>query len=54
MSMSIKRWTRQLKTIIDIVYLSNIHLTADEIYIEARKTMPEICLGTVSRNLNKF
>jgi Fur family ferric uptake transcriptional regulator/Fur family peroxide stress response transcriptional regulator len=37
---SIKRWTRQLKTIVDIVYLSNVHLTADEIYLEARKTLP--------------
>ena len=36
---NIKRWTKQLKAIVDIIYLSNVHLTADEIYLEARKTM---------------
>ncbi|MBI0583217.1 MAG: transcriptional repressor [Methanomassiliicoccus sp.] len=54
MAVNIKRWTRQLKTIIDIVYLSNVHLTADEIYLEARKVLPNISLGTVYRNLNKL
>jgi len=43
-----------MKTIVDIVYLSNIHLTADEIYVEARKTLPSISLGTVYRVLNKL
>lgn len=54
MASNIKRWTRQLKTIVDIVYLSNVHLTADEIYLEARKSLPNISLGTVYRNLNKL
>ncbi len=43
-----------MKTIIDIVYNSNIHLTADEIYTEARKTIHNISLGTVYRNLNRL
>jgi len=43
-----------LKTIIDIVYASNVHLTADEIYMEARERLHNISLGTVYRNLNKL
>ncbi|WP_019178229.1 Fur family transcriptional regulator [Methanomassiliicoccus luminyensis] len=54
MGASIRRWTKQMKTIIDIVYNSNVHLTADEIYVEARKVLPNISLGTVYRNLNKL
>lgn len=34
-----------------IIKESMLHLTADEIYIEARKQMPNISLGTVYRNL---
>jgi Fur family peroxide stress response transcriptional regulator len=49
-----KRWTKQMRTITDIIYNSNIHLTADEIFLEARKTMPSISLGTVYRNLKRF
>ena len=46
-----RRWTKQKKTIIDVVYESEIHLTADEIYFEARKVLPKISLGTVYRDL---
>jgi len=48
------RWTRQLKTIVDIVYGSESPLTADEVYTKARKRLPNISLGTVYRNLNKL
>ena len=34
-----------------IIKESMLHLTADEIYSEARKQMPNISLGTVYRNL---
>ncbi|MDD1772574.1 MAG: transcriptional repressor [Methanomassiliicoccales archaeon] len=54
MAASIIRWTKQLKVIVDIIYSSNIHLTADEVYIEAQKVYPNISLGTVYRNLNKL
>jgi Fur family ferric uptake transcriptional regulator/Fur family peroxide stress response transcriptional regulator len=46
-----KRWTKQKKTIIDIVYESEVHLTADEIYSKARKILRKISLGTVYRDL---
>jgi Fe2+ or Zn2+ uptake regulation protein len=48
------RWTRQLQVIVDIVYESEDHLTADEIYHAAREKMPNISLGTVYRNLKKL
>jgi Fe2+ or Zn2+ uptake regulation protein len=54
MTAKIQRWTKQIEAIIDIVYNSNVHLTADEIYLEARKKMPNISLGTVYRNLNRL
>ena len=52
MAFNIKRWTKQHKTIVDVVYLSGNHLTADEIYVEARKSLSNISLGTVYRKLN--
>ncbi len=54
MSAPSTRWTRQLKTIVDIVYGSESPLTADQVYARARKRMPNISLGTVYRNLNKL
>jgi len=51
---SIIRWTKQLKAMVDIIYGSNTHLTADEVYMEARKVYPNISLGTVYRNMNKL
>lgn len=54
MSAPPNRWTKQLKTIVDIVYDSVAPLTADEVYSEARKRLPNISLGTVYRNLNKL
>jgi Fe2+ or Zn2+ uptake regulation protein len=51
---SIIRWTRQLRAIVDIIYSSNVHLTADEVFMRAREIYPNISLGTVYRNLNKL
>ncbi|MGE5379249.1 MAG: Fur family transcriptional regulator [Candidatus Saccharibacteria bacterium] len=48
------RWTKQLQAMIDIVYESENPLSADQIYQEARKSLPNISLGTVYRNLKKL
>ena len=44
--------TKQRTLILDIVKNTNDHLSADEIYILARKQMPGIALATVYNNLN--
>jgi len=48
------RWTKQIKIIIDVLYESDGPLTADEVYSKARRSMPNISLGTVYRNLKKL
>lgn len=47
-----KRMTKQKKVIYDILCSTETHPTADWIYNEARKQIPEISLGTVYRNLH--
>ena len=44
--------TKQKKLVLSIAENSNAHLTAEEIFILAKKEMPAIALGTVYRNLN--
>ena len=44
--------TKQKKLVLSIAENSNAHLTAEEIFILAKKEMPNIALGTVYRNLN--
>ncbi|MEG2213598.1 MAG: transcriptional repressor [Clostridiales bacterium] len=46
-----KRMTRQKKLIYEILCSTVTHPTADWIYEEARKKIPDISLGTVYRNL---
>ncbi len=46
--------TKQRQLIKEIIYSSDRHLTAEEIFTEARKSMPSIALGTVYRNLGKL
>ncbi|HEY5997034.1 MAG TPA: transcriptional repressor [Candidatus Deferrimicrobiaceae bacterium] len=46
------RNTRQRSIILEILREEGTHLTAEAIYQEARKTLPNISLGTVYRNLN--
>lgn len=46
------RNTRQRAVILDILQKSGSHPTAEVIYQEARKILPNISLGTVYRNLN--
>lgn len=47
----VKRMTRQRKIIKEILCNSHDHPTAEVIYEEARKVLPDIGLGTVYRNL---
>jgi len=46
------RNTRQRGVILDILQESCSHPTAETIYREARRVLPNISLGTVYRNLN--
>lgn len=46
------RNTRQRGVILDILKESREHPTAEMIYREARRVLPNISLGTVYRNLN--
>ncbi len=48
-----KRMSKQRKKILDLVKSGRLgHPTAAEVYDEVRKSMPNISLGTVYRNLN--
>jgi Fur family transcriptional regulator, peroxide stress response regulator len=46
------RNTRQRGIILDILQETEDHLTAEMIYRDARRVIPNISLGTVYRNLN--
>jgi len=46
------RMTKQKKVILDILRSSSCHPSADWVYEQARKAIPDISLGTVYRNLN--
>ena len=46
------RNTKQKKLILDIINKSYNHPNAYDIYLECRKEIPNISLGTVYRNLN--
>ena len=48
------RTTRQSRLILDIVRSRRDHLTADQIYMEARSADAHISRGTVYRNLEKL
>lgn len=43
--------TRQRRLILDLMRQSPRHMTADEIFAQAREQMPSIARGTVYRNL---
>ena len=49
-----KRMTKQRKVIQEILCSTKSHPTADWIYEEARKVLPDISLGTVYRNLSEL
>ena len=46
--------SKQRELIYNIVCSNHNHPTAKEVYVEARKVMPNISLGTVYRNLNQL
>lgn len=46
------RMTKQKQLILDILHSTKSHPTADWVYEQARKAIPDISLGTVYRNLN--
>ncbi|MBQ3021555.1 MAG: transcriptional repressor [Bacilli bacterium] len=46
------RNTKQKNLVLEIINNSCNHLTAEEIYMECKKVIPNISLGTVYRNLN--
>lgn len=46
------RNTRQRAVILEILRKNPVHPTAEDIYREARRALPNISLGTVYRNLN--
>ncbi|MBQ1216890.1 MAG: transcriptional repressor [Clostridia bacterium] len=43
--------TQQRKIIYDIICNSPLHMTAEQIYAEAKRMRPSIAMGTVYRNL---
>ncbi len=50
--MASRRGSKQREVILKILQNTYIHPTADWIYEQARKVIPNISLGTVYRNLN--
>ena len=52
--MVITKRSKQRDAILDVVKNTRCHPTADWVYEEVRKTIPNISLGTVYRNLAKL
>lgn len=46
--------SKQRDAIIDVLKNTKVHPTADWVYSEVRKSIPNISLGTVYRNLSKL
>ena len=44
--------SKQKKLILDIINNDSRHFTAEQIFYEAKKTFPNIALGTIYNNLN--
>ena len=49
-----QRYSKQRDTILQVVQSTKVHPTADWVYKETRKFIPNISLGTVYRNLNQL
>lgn len=47
-----QRMTKQKKVIMDVLRSTTSHPTAEWIYTQAKKIIPDLSLGTVYRNLN--
>lgn len=50
----VTRMTRQKKLVLEILRSTTCHPTADWIYEQARKQIPDISLGTIYRNLSNL
>ena len=48
---SMKNYSRQRETILQVLHSTDTHPTASAVYNEVRKVIPNISLGTVYRNL---
>ena len=48
------RFSYQRQKIREIVHNTNSHPTADWVYLEVKKSIPNISLGTVYRNLKQL
>ncbi|MDD9880027.1 MAG: transcriptional repressor, partial [Candidatus Marinimicrobia bacterium] len=48
------RFSHQRDTMRKIIYSTNSHPTADQVFIKAKKIIPNISLGTVYRNLKQL
>ena len=48
------RYSKQRETILQVIQSTVVHPNADWIYIETKKNIPNISLGTVYRNLNQL
>lgn len=46
------KYSRQRELILETLRSSEIHPTAEQLYVQTKKQMPSISLGTVYRNLN--
>ena len=46
-----KNYSRQREAILEVLRSTDTHPTANWIYTEVKKTIPNISLGTVYRNL---
>ncbi len=54
MKYSNSRSTKQMRLIFHIIQKNREHPTANEIFLAARQTLPQISLGTVYRNIDKL
>ncbi len=52
--MNTSKHSRQRDAILEVLKSTKVHPTADWVYSEVRKVIPNISLGTVYRNLAKF
>lgn len=46
--------TKVQRVLLDILHQSTDHLTADQLYWQAKHFVPSVSVGTVYRNLNQF
>ncbi len=52
--MNTSKRSRQREAILEVLRMTKVHPTADWVYEEVRKEIPNISLGTVYRNLAKL